>query len=323
MKKMTKKRFIITIVSACAIAGTLTYIFLSAVAIAARARQSERYIEPDYIRYAAQGYSFDSISKKTSILLTVTQDNSPVRVQLLMFDEDKCSLDVLDIPPLTYTVADGFSGTLKKAYDTGVYKQIVSRMLAMNVNYKLEISSKGLATATELLGNTQAKVSHAVSVGDISLKKGTVTFDKSLAADIILLPNAYLTEDAVYAYHAYFSSLILKTNEEGAVDSFSKLIGLILNSVSTDMMISDIIGVGNLSNKIRLNKINIYLLPGEMTVYEGGSVYSVHSEDAAKLLNQSFRVKGFEVSESELGAPELANSGKSFSLPKQISDYIP
>lgn len=323
MKKMTRKRFIVTIVSACAIAGALTFIFLSAVAIAARARRSDRYIEPDYVRYAAQGYSFDTVSNKTSILFTVTDDSQPVRIHLLMIDEDKHTLDILDIPPLLYTVVDGFSGTLKEAFATGVYKEIASRTLAINVDYKLSMSAQSLATATELLGNTAAKLPSTVRAGDLVLNKGTVSFDKSKASEVILLPNAYLTQDAVLAYHAYFCSLILKTNEAGAVDSFAKLLGLILNSVNTDMMLDDIISVANTSNKITLKKTNIYLLPGEMTVYGGKSVYSIHLNDTALLLNQSFRVKGVEIPESEFSAPELANSGKSFSLPKQVTHYIP
>ncbi len=323
MKVDSKKKFFITLVSACAIAGALTFIFLSAVAIAARARQSDRYVEPDYVRYAAQGYSFETVSNKKSILFTVTNESSPVRIHLLTIDKDKHTLDILDIPPTLYTEADGFFGTLKEAFNTGVYKEIVSRTLAIKIDHKLSLSAESLATATELLGNTEVKISKALSAGKLILEKGTVCFDRSKAKDVILLPNAYLTQDGVLAYQAYLASMVLKTGEQGAVSSFGKLLGLILNSVSTDLMLDDIISLANTANKITLNKTNLYLLPGEMTVRNGASVYSIHLDSAAELLNQSFRVKGTLVSKAELCAPELSNSGKSFSVPQQITQYTP
>lgn len=319
---MTKKRFAVILVSACAIAGAITYIILSIAAVSARARKDARYTEPDYIRYAAQGYSFDSVSNKTNILLTVTDVSSPVRIHLLTLDEDKLTLDILDVPPPTYTVVDGFSGTLKSAYSTGVYKQIVSKTLALKIDYELSLSAEALSTVTELLGGTKASLSRSVKADELSLKKGAAAFDKSVSYDIITLSDAYSSEDRAYLYHAFFSSVIIRFGDLGAIESVSKLTSLLLNSVDTDMTVSDMIEIAGVLSAVKLKKINIYLLPGEMCEHGGEAVYSAHLSETAELLNKSFRVKGGDVGSGGLGAAEIANSGISFSLPKSVSEYI-
>lgn len=322
MSKMTKKRFIVILVSVCAITAALTYIFLSAVGASARARKEARYTEPDYIRYAAQGYSFDSVTNKTNILLTVTDSSSPVRIHLFTIDEDKQTLDILDIPPFCYTVADGFSGTLISAYDTGVYRQIVSQTLALKIDYQFDMSADSLSTVCELLGETNAYLKKSLTAIELSFKKGNVTFDEAVANKIILLPDAYSNEDSVYIYHAFLSSIINKLGDLGTIESVSKLTSLLLNSVDTDMSVSDMIELASASSKVKFKKINIHLLPGEMCEYNGETVYSAHIDDTAELLNKSFRIKGGEISADNLGAKEIVNSGVNYNLPKQISQYI-
>lgn len=318
---MSKKRFITVLVSSCAIAGAITYIILSVAAISARARKNARYVEPDYIRYAAQGYSFDSISKKTNILLTVTDGNSPLRIHLFTLDEDKKTLDILDIPPLTYVVADGFSGTLRKAYETSVYKEIVSDSLALPVHYQLSMTDDALSTAVMLLDTTSARLSRQISLSGKTLKKGGVSFDKDLSRDVIAIENAYSDEDSVYIYHALLSSVILRLGDLGALESVSKLTGLILNSVKTDMSVSDIIDIASVSSTVSIDKTKIYLLPGEICLHNGETVYSAHLNEVCELLNKSFRTKGGDVEAKNLGIGEITDTGRRFDLPRRINDY--
>lgn len=318
---MSKKRFIIVLVSCCAIAGALTFIFLSAVGLAARTRAENRYTEPDYIRYAAQGYSFDTVSNKTSLLVTVTHEDKPVRISLLTMDEDKLTLDILDIPPMMYIVVDGFSGTLERAYETSVYKQIVSKSLELRIDHDLALSADSFATAVDLLGGTTADVERTIKIGETQIPKGAVSFDYDLTLAVLLDENTYDSADDVYIYHALISSVIGKTNDIGTVQSVSKLMSLLLNSATTDMKAQDMITVANISSKLRLRKMNIHLLPGEICEHENQRVYSIHLQNAVSLLDQSFRVHG--VSISSLSSPELINNGDWYSdLPKQINEYI-
>lgn len=318
---MSKKRFIIVLISSCAIAGALTFIFLSAVGLTARTRAENRYTEPDYIRYAAQGYSFDTVSNKTSILFTVTQDDTPVRISLVTMDEDKLTLDILDIPPTLYTVADGFSGTLQSAYKTAVYRQIVSKSLKLKIDHELILSAESFATAFELLGGTNARIDRTLKIGDTVIKKGDVSFDRDLTLAVLLDGSAYNSADNVYIYHALISSLLGKTNDIGTIEAVSAVMGLMLNSAKTDMSASDMIDIANISSKLKLRKMNIHLLPGEMCEHDGDKVYSIHSQNAEDLINGSFRVHGSAT--GSLSMPELSNTGNWYSvIPKQVNEYI-
>ena len=318
---MSKKRFIIILISSCAIAGALTFIFLSAVAMSARIRADNRYTEPDYIRYAAQGYDFDTVSNKINVLLTVTHNESPIRISLMTIDEDKHTFDILDIPPSLYTVVDGFEGTLISAFKTSVYKQIVSRSLELRIDHELVLDADAFASVIDLLGSTDAKIDRELKMGDRAFSKGSVRFDRDLAIDILLDENAYKSVDNVNIYHALISSIIGKTNDIGAIQSVSKLMSLLLNSPATDMTAQDMITVASISSKLKIRKMNIHLFPGEICEYNSEYVFSMHKENASTLLNQSFRVHGSSV--SMLSSPELINNGEWYAdLPKQINEYI-
>ena len=129
-----KKKLAVAACISSIISGTFTYVVLSMAAAAGRNQAALNSVPPDYVRYAAMGYSSETVTSKKNILFSITDDGSLCRTHLLCFDIDKHTLDILEIPCDTLISFDGYDGNFCEAYHTGVYKDIVSRVLLFDID---------------------------------------------------------------------------------------------------------------------------------------------------------------------------------------------
>ncbi len=81
--------------------------------------------------------------------------------------------------------------------------------------------------------------------------------------------------------------------------------------ITTDMSIAQMLNVAKIVKDFDMANMNFHLLPGESTMH-GLSVYSVHKQATADLLNKYFREEGEIVTAEELNCVELRNSGDWF-----------
>lgn len=294
-----KKPLIKYIAVACLLAALLTVLILMGVSSAAKRVVDSREDIPDYVRYLQQGYNFDAYSNKQNILFCITDENDILRAHLFCIDEDKHTLDILDIPVSAYVTCDGFSGTVGDAYATSVFTNIISRMLILNVDAYAYISLDGFASACKMID---------------------LTADTSLINDT----DSYITGDTkgVKQYYTLLSNFFRKLGELGAVESATKLSGILLNELTTSCSASEMITLATVASKIRLSNSHIHLVPGTDCAVDGRGVYAPDTEELATLLNDNFRVAGVSVSASELGLTKLTDKKPLFSsLSTKLTDY--
>lgn len=294
-----KKTLIKYIAVACLLAALLTVLILMGVSFAAKRQVDAREDIPDYVRYLEQGYNFDAYSNKQNILFCITDGNDLLRAHLFCIDEDKHTLDILDIPVSAYVTCDGFSGTIGDAYATSVFTNIISRMLILNIDAYAYISLDGFASACKMI---------------------------DLGADTILISDtqSYLSGDdkSVKKYYTLLSDFFKRLGELGAVESATKLSGILLNELTTSCSASEMISLATVASKVRLSNSNIHLVPGADHMIDGREVYAPDPEELASLLNDNFRVSSVSVSASELGLIKLTDKKPLFSgLPTKLTYY--
>lgn len=284
---------------ACLLAAFLTVLILMGVSSAAKRQVDAREDVPDYVRYLEQGYNFDAYSNKRNILFCITDGNDILRAHLFCIDEDKRTLDILDIPVSAYVTCDGFSGTVGDAYATSVFTNIISRMLILNVDAYAYISLDGFASACKMI---------------------------DLGADTTLISDtqSYLSGDikSVKQYYTLLSDFFKRLGELGAVEAATKLSGILLNELITDYNASQMIELATVASSLKLSNANVWLLPGAGFELDGETVYAPDPEELATLLNDNFRVAGVSVSASELGLTKLTDKKPLFSgLSTKLTDY--
>ncbi len=244
------------------------------------------------------GYDFDTVTNKHNLLFCI-YDTDLVRCHLFSFDKDKHTLDILDLPESTYVVCDGFSGTLADAYELDIFPNIISRFLSLKVHSYAYISADDFASACKLL--------------EVSAKKET-----------ILSSDAYLSADEkqVKSYYSLLSRVLVKLDDMGSVEATAKLAGILVNGVTTDMSVSDMIALTAETKGIKPKDSKIHLLPGICGRIEDDKVYMPNGEKLAELLNTRFRAKGSTVPPEKLGIYQTQEAIIQFdSLPENITDY--
>ena len=299
----TKKGFAFTLLTVCSITAALTIALLSYVGKTARLRVASQYTAPDYVRYISQGYALDTVSNKKTVLLTVTDGELPVRIHICTIDIDKNMLDILELPPDTFIVVDGFSGTLREAFSTPVYKEMISRVLCLRINGSVSFDAKTLGDASEMLG-----VIDSASGENIALDGLTYSLGDSRS---------------VIAYRQLLASDLIKLSSLGALDSFTLLMNLIVNRVSTDMSIEEMIDIVSYTDDIRAKKMNIHIAVGGPARLGENRVWVLNADAMSELLNEHFRVKGIEYSAESLSIPSLTAGEFPYkNLPERVTDII-
>lgn len=297
----------------CTVAAAITLAILSAAERAAKIKLGGRQISPDYVRFMSYGYEFDTVSTKKNYLITVTDGGKPARIHIFTVDCDKKTLDILELPPDSYIFADGFIGTLSEAFETSVYRQLVSAAFCLRIDGEANFDAKTFGDCAELLKaetESKNKKREVKSVyGERISKKG----------------GSYSSgdEDCVLEYRRLLALMLEKICEKGAVESFSLLLNLIVNRVDTNMTIEDIAEAADGAVGIKPENIFIRLACGRPADFSGKRIWALDPEKTAELLNQHFRVKDSEYPAESLGLPDIS-AGKIFykNLPERAADII-
>ncbi len=293
MKKPPLKILIIS----CLTAAVLTLAILWSVSAYSKSVVDSRDSTPDYVRYQAEGYSFDTVSNKRNILFCI-YDEALLRCHIFTVDEDKHTLDILDIPPSTYICCDGFEGSVAEAYDLPMFTDIISRFLILKIDSYAYISLENFSALCKLMEvNTKARV--------------------------ISNSNAYIeaNERDIKAYYSVLSKLIIRIDSLGTLEATTKLIPILINGLETDMNISDMIDMASIFGDISTRNIKLHLLPGIPKRAGERRYYYPDSERTAELLNDSFRVKGKDVPPDRLGIRDTFEALSEMDLPQNILDY--
>lgn len=319
---MKKAGFAFTLFTACMVSAAVTIAILSYAAKTARLRVASQYTSPDYVRFISEGYAFDTVSTKRNVLLTVTDGELPVRIHIFTIDEDKNTLDILELPPDSYVIADGFSGTLRDAFKTTVYSEIISHVLCLRIDGSASFDAKTLGDGAQLLGVT---MSYPDGVSSSKLDRNEISVDSATGEKIALDGYSYSggDSDAVKMYRSLLAAILNNLCERGSLDSFSVLMNLIVNRVNTNMTIEEIIEIANSAKDIKPKKINIYIAAGSPAKFGEDRVWSLNPESVAELLNEHFRVKGIEYPAESLSIPAVTAGEFPYEdLPVRVQDII-
>ncbi len=279
--------------------GTVTYVVLSMAANAGKRHAQMTQSEPDYVRYASMGYSFDTVTSKKNVLLSLTDSGQLCRAHLMCFDVDKHTLDVVEIPVSAELEVDDFSGTLEQAYETGVYRDIVSHALMIKIDVSAEMDTQALSDCVSAVGGVSIDVDKPVNLGKYTLSDGKRKLTGSVAQMLANDGAAYSENrlDSALAYRQFFASALDTLDRMGGATWFSKLLDIIVNEVKSDADINEMIELVNLFNSVNMDKTDVFMFPGQALL----GVFAADKEQFAQVLNEHFRVKDVEVPADELG----------------------
>lgn len=279
-----------------------------------------RTVMPNVVRYQNMGYGFDTVTSKKNLLLSITNGGELCRTHLFTFDEDKHTLDVLELPPQTRILADGFDGTVDEAYKSEVYKEIISRVLMIKIDGTVSMEADTLSRCASALGGIPLKVSEPVTIGDVTFGKGKRTLAGSRAGLIAADGDAYTSgqRGRIEIYRRLLASFISTMRKEGALSWFPALMDIIINEAKTDMDISELLELISIADSVAEDKISIILFPG----CGRDGFYLADAEKAASVLNDNFRVKGITFDYNQLGLAYYQDAKEEYADLKQKTEDL-
>lgn len=303
----------------CVISGTVTYMTLSFAAAAGRKQALLRTASRPVPLNRNVGYSFETVTTKRNLLLSVTDGGGLSRAHIFSFDEDKHTLEVLEIPPMTRISADGFEGTVAEAYESEVYRELVSRVFMLKIDGEISLEADTLSRCATALGGIPINVTEPVNIGEAFFTKGRRTLVGSRVGIIAADGEAYLSANRgrIELYRRLLASFIKKMSEQGALSWFPELMNIIINEAETGMDLSELLELISVADAVAKDKISISLLPG---CIEDG-FYLADPEKTAELLNVRFRVKGNKCDSEQLGFDSRGITGEEYpDLKQKIED---
>lgn len=321
MKKTHRKglKLRLIILYTCVISGTVTYLTLTFAAAAGKKQAAMRTVVPNVVRYEKMGYGFDTVTSKKNLLLSITNGGELRRTHLFTIDEDKHTLDVLELPPQTRISADGFEGTVGEAYESEVYKEIISRVLMLKVDGTVSIEADTISRCASALGGIPIQVNDPVTIGDITFGKGKRSLVGTKAGLIASDGDAYVSgqRGRIEIYRKLLASFLTTMEKKGALSWFPALMDIIINEAKTEMDISELLKIISIADSVSEDKISIFLLPG----CGRDGIYFADAEKAALVLNDNFRVKGSSFDYSRLGLAYYPDAWEEYAdLKQKIKD---
>lgn len=242
-------------------------------------------------------------------------------IMLVMIDVGGGEINILQIPRDTY-VNVGTTGKINAAYAQGDQDltpvnrlvKIINEQLRLPVHHYGVISLSAFRNIVDTMGGVPIDLpGEIVFEPDKILPKGEQVLDGTRAEWFVRHRSSYATGDIgrLQAQRLFLNALVRQAKSMD-VPTLMSLAPTAFAEVASDLSVAQTVGYVNTVYGIDMEKISLFLLPGEGTMHNGQSVWSVHAEAAAELLNERFRPYSEDIPADELNIIELVNTNDYF-----------
>lgn len=237
-------------------------------------------------------------------------------IMLAMLDTGTKKVEVLQIPRDSYVGLNRYpTGKINSVYGSsgghkkGIknLKDEVSAMLKLDIDYYAFINLSTLRSVVDDVGGVYVDIPQTIyfSPGK-TIKKGRQLLDGEKAEWFVRYRRGYENAD-IGRMNA--QSIFIKAFAEKLYSMPAKELAVIaaknITSVSTDVSITEAIGVIREVHGISPEDISFHALKGYGVNYKGYAVYSLDKAYAADLLNERFRPYSQKLEKEELDIIEI------------------
>ena len=239
-------------------------------------------------------------------------------LMLVNFDIEGKNVDVLRIPRDTYIgdyttnrIINGVYG--QKGGINGLMNKL-NAMFQLPIDHYVTIDMDGFVAAIDKIGGVEVDVPLTFDLEGYHIEKGLQTLDGIRAEKLVRERKSYANADLgrIQTQQIFLEALIKKAFSLGAGE-IAALAPTLLNYVSTDLNLADMLGCYNDLMKLSPSDIRFHLLP--VAGAEGNTKLSILRRPTADLLNAHFRPYLSPVSAEQLDVIELVKDYEYSSAP--------
>ncbi len=205
---------------------------------------------------------------------------------------------------------------------------VFNHLLGLPVDGYFLFPQQGLVKLVNLLGGVDVSLEKAISVNDISYKKGVQTLDGDAALYYTLNKSSGISGDIdrLVKQRKVFIALFQRLARQSKQRLTNDFLGPLMNGstpLRTDFSRGNLISLMSEMSDIQPSAMTAYILPGRTGRTGGKTYYAPHKSSLLQLLNQAFNPYGDEITQDSLPALTELGSGNPMDMRKQVmSDLV-
>lgn len=241
-------------------------------------------------------------------------------IMIVNFNFEKSEATILQIPRDTYIGSDYPSGKVNAVYAHGDNQKekiknlvgLLNDQFSLPIDHYVTITMETFREAIDAIGGIDMNVPYQIdySPGEgFVIPAGQQKLTGQQAEWFVRWRDGYAEGDIgrVKAQRLFVSAAMEELTTLNS-SQMIKLVKLCYDKVETDLTMADILAYAQEASKLDLAKVEMYMVPGEPTYSDDGlSIYGIHKDELADLLNQKFRPHTDDVLAENLNVIEVSH----------------
>lgn len=284
----------------------------------------EGVLDKDYSSYelreeenADDGLDIDQLIEGQLTVLCLGFDEEGLNTDVMMlflFDIKNHAINVLQIPRDSF-VNIGETGKINSVYSVGDEEltpinrvvDIVRETFAIPIDRYITINCDDIPPVVNLIGGIPIDVpEQIVYEADKIINPGEQVLTGEQAEWFVRFRHDYMEGDIgrVKAQRIFLAAAMNKMKNMGA--SLITKLPELSEYINSDLTSGELSSLAEFATNVEMEDVSVYMVPGEGATYNGYSVWSMHKEATASLMNTYFRP--YQVSVNVLPIYELSNT---------------
>ena len=237
-------------------------------------------------------------------------------------DVKKKSIEVLQIPRDSY-VAQTSTGKINSIYSfkgkdykdlkpIERTKKIIYEQFQIPIDYYAVFTLDSFKKTVDAMGGIPISLPNSLDIenGTI-LPAGPQVLNGDKAEMFVRHRHSYLEADIgrVKAQRIFLAAAVEQMKKQGLAKITTNIIPQIAGSITSNMAVKDMANFAKLFASIDMANIRIHMIPGQATTINSQSVYAIHADETAKLLNEYFRPYSDDVGVEKLKINRVIHTG--------------
>ena len=251
-------------------------------------------------------------------------------IMVASFNMQDGKVAILQIPRDTYIGSEYPTGKINAVYNNanagGINNlaRVIYDRFRIPIDHYITITMDGFVNAIDAIGGIEINVTESFTLEGVTFRPGVQTLDGYQTSKFVRERYSRQGGDIgrMQAQQQVLSAIFKKFTSLSTSD-ITSLVPTLLSEVTTDMTVKNILDIGLEALKLSAENITFHIVPGESCSVNGLSVWTVHKEVLAEILNTYFRPFDDPVPAEELNIIEVKNSVDYYDdLTTGVDDYI-
>ncbi len=235
-------------------------------------------------------------------------------IMVVNYNLEAQSINVLQIPRDTYIGSEYPTGKINAVYGNknagGMENlaRVIYDRFRLPIDHYVTINMDGFVNVVNAIGGVEIDVQESFTLEGVTFKPGLQTLNGTQAEKFVRERHSRGGDIGRINAQREFLSALVKKFKNLSMSQITSLVPTLMQEVTTDLKVSDVLTLAPRVLDLDTSSMSFHMVPGEGAYVGSYSVWGVHKQVLADLLNQYFRPFSDPVPAEELNILEIANT---------------